>query len=49
MDRALARDWAGAVFYWQLIGPILVQAREVFDSDQLWTGFEALARAQAQS
>jgi hypothetical protein len=48
VDRPLALDWAGAVFYWQRIGPILVQARDVFDHDQLWTGFEALALAQAQ-
>jgi hypothetical protein len=48
VNRELAQDWAGAVFYWKLIGPILVQAREVFNSDQLWTGFEALAHSQAQ-
>lgn len=47
VDASLALNWAGAVFTWKLIGPILVQAREVFGSDQLWTGFEALAEAQA--
>ena len=48
VDRSLALEWAGAVFTWKLIGPILIQAREVFGSDRLWTGFEALAKAQAE-
>ena len=48
VDRDLAQDWWGAAFYWKLIGPILVQARDLFDSDELWTGFEALALAQMQ-
>lgn len=49
VDRDLAEDWASpAASYWKLIGPILVQAREVFESDQIWTGFEALVLAQMQ-
>ena len=48
VDGSLAIVWAGAVFTWKLIGPILIQAREVFGSDRLWTGFEALAKAQAE-
>lgn len=48
VDESLVLDWAGAVSTWKLIGPVLVQAREVFGSDRLWTGFEALAKAQAQ-
>ena len=48
VDGSLALEWAGAVFTWKLIGPILIQAREVFGSDRLWTGFEALAKAQAE-
>ena len=48
VDASLALDWAGAVFTWKLIGPILVQARKVFGSERLWTGFEALAKAQAE-
>ncbi len=48
VDRSLALDWAGPVFTWKLIGPVLVQAREVFGSERLWTGFEALAKAHAE-
>jgi hypothetical protein len=48
VDESLALDWAGAVFTWKLIGPILVKAREVFGSERLWTGFEALVKAQAE-
>ena len=49
VDQSLALDWAGTLFYWQRIGPVLVQAREVFDHDQLWTSFEAFAVAQGQA
>ena len=48
VDQSLALGWSGAMFNWKLIGPVLVQAREVFGSDDLWTGFEALAAAQAE-
>lgn len=48
VDQSLALNWSGAMFTWKLIGPILVQARDVFGSDQLWTGFEALVAAQAE-
>lgn len=48
VDESLALQWAGAMFTWKLIGPILVQARDVFGSDLLWTDFEALALAQAE-
>ena len=48
VDEDLALQWAGVVFTWKLIGPILVQARDVFDTDQLWSDFEALAAAQAE-
>jgi hypothetical protein len=47
VDGSLVLEWAGAVFTWKLIGPILIEARGVFGSDRLWTGFEALAKAQA--
>ena len=46
VDDSLAIEWSGAAFVWKLIGPILVQAREVFGSPKLWTNFEALAAAQ---
>ena len=48
VDHSLVLNWSGAQFTWKLIGPVLVQARDVFDHDQLWTGFEAFAAAQAQ-
>lgn len=48
VDRDLAVDWYGAAFYWDRLGPVLVQSREVFGSDQLWSGFEALAAAQME-
>jgi hypothetical protein len=48
VDESLALDWAGAIYTWKLIGPILVQARDVFGSNRLWTDFEALATAQAE-
>ncbi len=48
VDPSLALGWAGPQFTWKLIGPVLIQAREVFDHDGLWTGFEALAAADAQ-
>lgn len=47
VDETLALEWSGARFTWKLIGPILIQAREVFGSDRLWTVFERLAAAQA--
>jgi hypothetical protein len=47
VEESLALEWGGAMFMWKLIGPILVQAREVFGSVRLWTAFEALATAQA--
>lgn len=49
VDEALVIDWAGTMMTWKLIGPLLVQARDVFDSDRLWTGFEALAKAQSEA
>jgi hypothetical protein len=48
VDESLVLDWAGANYTWKLIGPILVQARDVFGSDRLWADFEALATAQAE-
>jgi hypothetical protein len=46
VDADLAVEWAGAKFTWKRIGPILIQAREVFGDDRLWCEFEALAQAQ---
>jgi len=48
VDPSLALNWSGAGFTWKLIGPVLVQAREVFGNDRLWAGFEALAATQAE-
>jgi hypothetical protein len=47
VDDDLALSWAGAAITWERVGPVLVQAREVFGSDKLWTDFEALAAAQS--
>jgi hypothetical protein len=41
----VALNWKNADVYWDRIGSILVQAREVFDSPGLWSDFEALAEA----
>jgi len=49
VDQNLALEWSGAQFYWHLIGPILVQAREVFNSQSLWEDFEYIAKAQTES
>lgn len=46
VDESLAVEWSAAAFTWKRIGPILVQAREVFGNDMLWTDFESLAQAQ---
>jgi hypothetical protein len=48
VDESLVLDWVGANYTWKLIGPILVQSREVFGSDRLWADFEALATAQME-
>lgn len=48
VDESLALNWSGAMFTWKLIGPILVQARVVFGSAELWMGFESLAATQAR-
>ena len=49
LDLELLMEWVPASTYWTKIGPILVQAREVFDSPGLWVHFEALAGAQQRS
>lgn len=49
VDEELALKWSGAKFAWKLIGPILIQAREVFGSEDLWADFEALAAAHAET
>ena len=33
VDESLVLDWVGANYTWKLIGPILVQSREVFGSE----------------
>jgi hypothetical protein len=42
-------EWVPAALYWNKIGAILVQAREVFDATALWEDFEALAAAQQRT
>lgn len=48
VDDRLAVEWSGTRYYWELIGPILVQARDVFNSPNLWEYFEALAMAHME-
>jgi hypothetical protein len=49
LDEDLIREWAPAALYWNKVGPVLVQAREVFDIPGLWADFEDLARAQREA
>ena len=49
LDLELLMEWVPASTYWIKIGPILVQARDVFDSPGLWVNFEALADAQQRN
>lgn len=49
LELDLVMEWVPASLYWTKIGPILVQAREVFDIPGLWEDFEALAEAQQAS
>jgi hypothetical protein len=44
VDSALVLEWQSAGLYWQKIGPILVQSREIFGIGNLWEDFEALAK-----
>ena len=46
VDEELGVGWSGAAITWRLVGPILLQARDVFDKQDLWKDFEALAAAQ---
>lgn len=48
VDDRLAVEWSGTRYFWKLIGPILIQARDVFDSPNLWEYFEALAKAHME-
>ena len=46
VDEELVLDWTPAEFAWSRVGPVLVEARKVLGADDLWSGFEALAKAQ---
>jgi hypothetical protein len=41
----VALNWISADLYWDRIGSILIQARDIFESPDLWRDFEALAEA----
>lgn len=41
----IAMSWISVDMYWDLLGGILIQAREIFDAPGLWRDFEALAAA----
>ena len=49
LDPELVMEWVPAALYWNKIGAVLVQAREVFDATALWEDFEALAAAQQRT
>ena len=49
ISEELILDWVPAEMAWGRVGPILVAARELLGSQDLWSGFEALAAAQATS
>ena len=40
-----AMSWISADMYWDRLGGILIQSREIFDAPELWRDFEALAAA----
>ncbi|HVE98625.1 MAG TPA: hypothetical protein VNA12_05540 [Mycobacteriales bacterium] len=46
VDDELINEWVGAVMPWSKIGHLLLAAREILGDDELWAGFEALAKAQ---
>jgi hypothetical protein len=47
IDEELILDWVPAEIAWGRVGPVLIAARELLGHPGLWTGFEALAAAQA--
>jgi len=49
INEELILDWVPAQMAWQRIGPILIATRELLGSQELWSGFEALAAAQSAS
>jgi hypothetical protein len=49
VDAELALDWSGALTAWRVVGPVLLEAREVFGIPSLWIEFENLAQDQAAS
>lgn len=44
VEETLALEWQAAGLYWQKIGPVLIQSREIFGINNLWKDFEALAK-----
>lgn len=47
IDQELIFDWVPAEIAWERVGPVLVATRELLGHAGLWTGFEALAAAEA--
>ncbi len=47
VDEDLVMEWAPAELAWSRVGPVLIEARRVLGSEELWSGFEAYATAQA--
>jgi hypothetical protein len=48
IDQGILFEWVPAELYWRRVGPVLLEARRVLDSPELWHNFEALARAQEE-
>ena len=49
VDAELALDWSGALTAWRVVGPVLLEVREVFGFSSLWIEFENLAQDHAAS
>jgi hypothetical protein len=49
VDVELAQDWSGALTALRVVGPVVLEAREVFGIPRLWIEFENLAQDQAAS
>ncbi len=49
IDEGLVLDWVPAQLGWTRVGPVLLEARRVLDAPELWSNFEALAKAQEEA
>lgn len=49
VDEELLFEYVPAQFGWARVGPVLLEARRVLGSADLWSGFEAFAKAQEEA